>query len=88
MAGGFRLGWNAMLRTLWRAFAEAVRRYFIAGLLAFAPLVITIWAISWIVTRLDIYMNHGFGATIFTLDHDHRHADGRGHGAGGGARTL
>ena len=31
---------------------------------------------TWIVTRLDIYMNHGFGATIFTLDHDHRHADG------------
>jgi uncharacterized membrane protein len=53
MAGGFRLGWNAMLRTLWRAFRDAVRRYFIAGLLAFAPIAITIWTIAWIVTRLD-----------------------------------
>jgi uncharacterized membrane protein len=53
MAGGFRLGWNAMLRTLWRAVREAVRRYFVAGLLAFAPIAITMWAIAWIVTRLD-----------------------------------
>ena len=42
-----------MIRTVWRAVREAVRRYFIAGLLAFAPIAITIWAISWIVTRLD-----------------------------------
>jgi uncharacterized membrane protein len=42
-----------MLRTLWRAVREAVRRYFVAGLLAFAPLAITMWAIAWIVTRLD-----------------------------------
>ena len=42
-----------MIRTVWRAVREAVRRYFVAGLLAFAPIAITIWAISWIVTRLD-----------------------------------
>lgn len=42
-----------MLLSFWRGLVEAVRRYFIAGLLAFAPLAITIWAISWIVTRLD-----------------------------------
>ena len=42
-----------MLRTLWRAVREAVRRYFVAGLLAFAPIAITFWAIGWIVTRLD-----------------------------------
>lgn len=32
---------------------EAVRRYFVAGLLVFAPLGITIWAIAWIIQRLD-----------------------------------
>jgi len=30
-----------------------VRRYFVAGLLAFAPIAITLWAIAWIVQRLD-----------------------------------
>lgn len=42
-----------MLRRTWRALTEAVRRYFVAGLLAFAPIAITMWAIAWIVTRLD-----------------------------------
>ncbi len=32
---------------------EALRRYFVAGILAFAPLAITIWAIAWIIQRLD-----------------------------------
>jgi len=32
---------------------EATRRYFVAGLLAFAPIGITIWAIAWIIQRLD-----------------------------------
>lgn len=35
------------------AFREALRRYFVAGLLAFAPIAITLWAIAWIVERLD-----------------------------------
>jgi uncharacterized membrane protein len=32
---------------------EATRRYFAAGLLAFAPIAITLWAIFWIIGRLD-----------------------------------
>ena len=36
-----------------RAITETTRRYFIAGLLAFAPIGITIWAIAWIIQRLD-----------------------------------
>jgi len=40
-------------RRVWRWFLEALRRYFVAGVLAFAPLGITIWAIAWIVQRLD-----------------------------------
>lgn len=32
---------------------EALRRYFLAGLLAFAPIGITLWAIVWIIQRLD-----------------------------------
>jgi uncharacterized membrane protein len=38
----------------WTArFREALRRYFVAGILAFAPLAITIWSIAWIIERLD-----------------------------------
>jgi uncharacterized membrane protein len=36
-----------------KAVRERVRAYFVAGILAFAPLGITIWAISWIIQRLD-----------------------------------
>lgn len=32
---------------------EGLRRYFVAGILAFAPLAITIWAMAWIIQRLD-----------------------------------
>lgn len=32
---------------------QALRAYFVAGILAFAPLAITIWAIGWIIERLD-----------------------------------
>jgi len=42
-----------MWRRLGQALVEATRRYFIAGLLAFAPIGITFWAIAWIITRLD-----------------------------------
>jgi uncharacterized membrane protein len=42
-----------MLKRIWHAFREAVRRYFVAGLLAFAPIAITMWAIAWIVRQLD-----------------------------------
>ena len=36
-----------------RAVVDATRRYFIAGLLAFAPIGITLWAIAWIIQQLD-----------------------------------
>ena len=41
------------MRTLWSEIRAAIRRYFTAGLLAFAPIGITIWAIVWIIQQLD-----------------------------------
>lgn len=37
----------------WKAVREALRRYFVAGILAFAPIGITVWAIAWIARWLD-----------------------------------
>ncbi len=42
-----------MLSRLWSSFVKVLRRYFAAGVLTFAPIGITVWAISWIVQRLD-----------------------------------
>jgi uncharacterized membrane protein len=42
-----------MKNRVWRVVRDAIRRYFVAGLLAFAPIGITIWAIAWIIQRLD-----------------------------------
>jgi uncharacterized membrane protein len=42
-----------VLNRIWVKARMIVRRYFVAGILAFAPIGITIWAISWIVQRLD-----------------------------------
>lgn len=42
-----------MIRRFWKAVVAATRRYFVAGLLAFAPIAITLWAIGWIIGRLD-----------------------------------
>ena len=42
-----------MWRRLVLSVREILRRYFVAGILAFAPLAITIWAIAWIIQRLD-----------------------------------
>ena len=42
-----------MIRRVLTAAREALARYFVAGLLAFAPIGITIWAIMAIVARLD-----------------------------------
>ena len=36
-----------------KGLGEALRSYFVAGILAFAPLGITIWAVAWIIQRLD-----------------------------------
>ena len=46
-------GKRTVKRGLWKATREALRSYFVAGVLAFAPLGITIWAIAWIIERLD-----------------------------------
>lgn len=42
-----------MLKRLWKNLLRVTRLYFVAGLLAFAPIGITFWAIAWIITRLD-----------------------------------
>ena len=39
-------------RTLART-RELLGRYFVAGVLTFAPIGVTIWAIAWIIQRLD-----------------------------------
>jgi len=45
-----------LIARLWASIRRALRRYFVAGVLAFAPIGITIWAIAWIVRRLDNLM--------------------------------
>jgi uncharacterized membrane protein len=42
-----------MSRSILSAFREIVRRYFVAGILVFAPIGITVWATAWIVQYLD-----------------------------------
>ncbi len=42
-----------LLAQAWNWAWSATRRYFVAGLVAFAPIGITFWAIAWIVQRLD-----------------------------------
>lgn len=42
-----------MMRRVLQFFWEVLRRYFVAGVLAFAPIGITVWAIAWIIERLD-----------------------------------
>ena len=42
-----------MITRLWKRLAAVTRAYFLAGLLAFAPIAITFWAITWIIQRLD-----------------------------------
>jgi uncharacterized membrane protein len=42
-----------MIRRLWHWLAEATRRYFVAGMVFFAPIGVTIWAIASIIVWLD-----------------------------------
>ncbi|MAE94154.1 MAG: hypothetical protein CL910_05785 [Deltaproteobacteria bacterium] len=42
-----------MLARIWHQMTKILRRYFVAGILTFAPIGITVWAIAWIVQRLD-----------------------------------
>jgi uncharacterized membrane protein len=44
---------------------EALRRYFVAGILAFAPIAITIWAVAWIIQRLDNLLLPSVLALVF-----------------------
>jgi uncharacterized membrane protein len=44
---------SGMVSRIWRQIREAVRRYFVAGLLAVAPIGITFWAVWWIIRWLD-----------------------------------
>lgn len=44
---------KSLIRRAASGIREALRRYFVAGLLAFAPLGVTLWAILWLVQRLD-----------------------------------
>jgi len=45
--------WRARLRRWRLALQEVFRKYFVAGILFFAPIGITLWAIFWIVGALD-----------------------------------
>jgi uncharacterized membrane protein len=42
-----------VIARLWARIRFVLRRYFVAGVLTFAPIGITIWAIAWIVRKLD-----------------------------------
>lgn len=42
-----------MSRSIFSIAGEILRRYFVAGILVFAPIGITIWATAWIIQRLD-----------------------------------
>ena len=44
---------RSLLGRAWHWGWSGTRRYFVAGLVAFAPIGITFWAIAWIVERLD-----------------------------------
>jgi uncharacterized membrane protein len=52
-------------RRIWPWVREVLRRYFVAGILAFAPLGITIWAIAWIIQKLDTLLLPRFLALLF-----------------------
>ena len=41
------------MKNFWSQLRAAIRSYFMTGLLAFAPIGITLWAIVWIVQKLD-----------------------------------
>lgn len=44
---------GSIVSRAWRGLWSATRRYFVAGLVAFAPIGITFWAIAWIIRSLD-----------------------------------
>lgn len=42
-----------MLRALWQRVRNIIRLYFVAGLLALAPIAVTFWVVAWIIEGLD-----------------------------------
>ena len=44
---------DGMIRRIWHWLAEATRRYFVAGVVFFAPIGVTIWALGSIIVWLD-----------------------------------
>ncbi len=57
-----------MTKRFLRLIADATRRYFIAGVLLFAPIGMTLWAITWIVDTLDNLLLPGFLQLIPGID--------------------
>ncbi len=48
-----------MFKRFFQLLSEATRRYFVAGLLLLAPIGITLWAITWVVGKLDnLFLPH------------------------------
>ncbi len=42
-----------MFRSIWQRVRNVVRLYFVTGLLALAPIVVTFWVVAWIIQSLD-----------------------------------
>ncbi len=54
-----------MIAGIWSRIRTVLRRYFVAGILAFAPIGITVWAIAWIIQRLDNLLLPGLLRLLF-----------------------
>lgn len=57
-----------MMKRLLQLIGDATRRYFAAGVLLFAPIGMTLWAIIWIVDTLDNLLLPGFLQLIPGID--------------------
>jgi uncharacterized membrane protein len=61
------------MRRVWHLAREVLRRYFVAGILVFAPIGVTIWAIAWIIQRLDnLILPHLLRVVLPGLEHPPR----------------
>jgi uncharacterized membrane protein len=61
------------MRRVWHLAREVLRRYFVAGILVFAPIGVTIWAIAWIIQRLDnLILPHVLRVVLPGLEHPPR----------------
>ncbi len=57
-----------MIKSFYTLVSDATRRYFVAGILLFAPIGVTAWAIVWIVDKLDNLLLPGFLQLIPGVD--------------------